>query len=123
MLGQTIARQVLSDSVEVPALGALGMTRRQQRVMLVGRWVGAGVVAAVLAVLGAAALSAQFPVGPARRAEPDPGLQFDGPVMLAGGAAIVLLTVSAALIGSGWALRRARAPVRGRVPECKAEDR
>lgn len=113
VLGQSIARQVLSDDAELPTLRSLGMTARQLRVVLLARWVGAGAFAAGLAVAAAAALSARFPIGPARRAEPDPGPVLDWPVLFAGGAAIALLTVSAALIGGDLALRRARAVARG----------
>lgn len=113
VLGQSIARQVLTDGAALPILRALGMTARELRVVLVARWVGAAAAAAGLAVGGAIAMSGQFPIGPARRAEPDPGLQLDWPGLVAGAPAIALLTVGAALIGGDWVLRRARAVTRG----------
>jgi hypothetical protein len=112
VLGQSVVRQVLADATELPVLRALGMTAPQLRAILLVRWVAAGVVAAGLAIGGSVALSGRFPIGPARQSEPDPGLLLDRWVVAAGGAAIVVLTVSSALIGGHWALRRARAVAR-----------
>lgn len=108
VLGQSVVRQVLADGADLPTLRALGMTAPQMRVVLVVRWAAAGLVAAALAVGCSIALSGTFPIGPAHESEPRPGLRLDWPVLAAGALAIVLIAVGSALIGGGWALRRAR---------------
>jgi hypothetical protein len=94
--------------------------------MTPGQQVGVGfasgaavaVVAALVAVVTAIALSTKFPLGFARRAEVDLGWRVDGPVITAGAFAIAVLigTWSAIaarlLVASGTSLTGRRAPRR-----------
>jgi NADH:ubiquinone oxidoreductase subunit 6 (subunit J) len=96
-------------------LVALGLTPRQvaSAQLLLGS-LAAGVVA-VLAVAGAVAGSAVFPVGLARDAEIHPGVEVDLPVLAAGGL-LVFLVLGARLALGAWSSRRpARTAPRGRA--------
>jgi hypothetical protein len=60
----------------------------------------------VLGVAAAAAASPLFPVGLARRAEPDPGLRLDGLVLGAGGAIALAVGLLVVCGLAGWRVRR-----------------
>jgi putative ABC transport system permease protein len=111
-IGQIIARQVFLDSSEYPILRALGMTRAELttaafvRVLLVAA--GGGLLAVVVAIL----TSPLFPIGPARLAEPNPGLAVDPAALAIGfGATVVLLLTVAAI--PAWRAASAPAGVGG----------
>ena len=98
ILGQSLARLAYAGSEELPVLRALGSSRGQ--LFAVALAPGALVAAAgmTLAVPAAYLLSVFTPVGLARRAEITPGLAFDVPVLLGGGAlAAALLTARVAV--------------------------
>jgi ABC-type antimicrobial peptide transport system permease subunit len=107
LVGQTLARQVLLEAAEDPTLRALGMTRGQLvAVALIRAAVVAGGGAAI-AVATAVALSPLTPIGVGARAELDPGIAVDQPVLAVGGVAIILLVA----VGAAWpAWSAARAP-------------
>ena len=96
-IGIVLTRDVSSAEVDQATLRGLGLTRSQRvmanapRVLLIA---GGG---ALLAVLGAFALSPLFPVGVARRADPDPGLHLDWAVL--GPAFLILALVVVAIAG------------------------
>jgi FtsX-like permease family len=122
LVGQTLGRQVLLESVEYPTLRALGMTRGQLVGVALIRTAMVGAGGAVLAVAVAVALSPLTPVGVARRAELRPGVLADWPVLAVGGPAIVgLVALGAALAawraaglrGDGFGMTD---PDRGRRP-------
>jgi len=91
VVGQAASRQLLAASRDNGALAALGMTRGQ--LMAVGLIEVAAAVAAgaALACGVAVAASPLMPIGPARTAEPHPGLSVDVPVLAVGFAATVIL--------------------------------
>ncbi len=91
VIAQTLARQTTLDAIDHGALRAVGATRRQLFLLAMGRTLPAAVVAAVIAVLGAFALSPLTPIGVARVAEPNPGLAFDAPTLLLGAFALLVL--------------------------------
>jgi hypothetical protein len=98
LVGQALSRQVLLESAEYPTLRALGMSRGQLVGIAIVRTVVVGTAAAALAVALAVALSPLTPIGVARRAELNPGMLADWPVLTAGCLAIVVLVaVGAAL--------------------------
>lgn len=105
VVGQTIARQSYLDSVDHAALRALGFERRQLVVVAMLRAVVAAIAAAALAVLGAVALSPLFPIGPARTAEPDPGLSVDAIVLVLGALAVVGAVVLLSAATAWWSTR------------------
>jgi hypothetical protein len=100
IVGQALTRQVVAEMAETPVIAALGMTRRQ---VVAAATVRAAVIAAggaVLAVVGAVALSPLAPIGVARRAVPSPGVSADGSVLVVGALAIVALVSGCAAVTS-----------------------
>ena len=98
ILGQSLARLAYAGSEDLPVLRALGSSRGQ--LFAIALAPGALVAAAgmTLAMPAAYLLSVFTPVGLARRAEITPGLAFDVPVLLGGGAlAAALLTARVAV--------------------------
>ena len=107
VVGQAASRQLLAASRDNGALAALGMTR--------GQLLAAGLIEVAVAVAAGAALacgvavaaSPLMPIGPARTAEPDPGLSVDVPVLDVGFAATVILLL-ARVAWPAWRLASAR---------------
>ncbi len=105
--GQAAEWLLLAASPDNRTLTALGMTR--------GQLLAAGLVeVGVAAVAGAAvacgvaiAASPLMPIGPARLAEPDPGLSIDVTILAAGAAATVALLIALAA-WPAWRLASAR---------------
>ncbi len=105
ILGQALSRQVVLDAADRRTLTALGMTRAQL--------VGAGLVrtgligigAGVLAVMVAVALSPLAPIGLARRAELDPGVEVDGAVLAPGAVLLVVSLTAWGLVAAVGATR------------------
>jgi hypothetical protein len=96
IVGQAAARVLVAASSDNPALSALGMTRGQLTtagLIEVGAAVAIGAVAATGVAIAASPL---MPIGPARLAEPDPGVSVDAAVLAVGAAAIVVLLVARA---------------------------
>lgn len=90
-LTQAVARQVAAaDRVEA-TLGEIGLTRSQRAVAVTLPLVGAAIVGAVVASVGAAAMSPLFPLGVARQAEPEPGIRWDPLVVSVGVPALVIV--------------------------------
>lgn len=89
--GQTLARQLLLESTEHPALRAIGMSPRQLWGLGMARALTIGGGAAALAVVVGVLLSPATPVGVARTAEPSPGFAADWRALGIGVAAIVAL--------------------------------
>ena len=103
--------QLMRDEHE--RLRELGCTRRQLVMMGMVPTVLAAVGGGVLAVVAAIALSPLFPLGVARRADPDVGLHADWAVLAVGGVALVGLVVSVGFVEAyrstsrrPWAIRR-----------------
>jgi putative ABC transport system permease protein len=110
LVGQTLGRQILLEAAEGPILRALGMTRGQLVGVAVVRAAPIAVAGAAVAVTGAVALSPATPLGVARRAEPDPGLAVDLPILAVGAVAVVAGVLACAAV-AGW--RAAHAPIGG----------
>jgi len=94
IVGQAGTRMLLAAAPERPVLRALGMTRGQLAaagLLEVAAAAGAG---AVVAVSAAVAASPLMPIGPARLAEPDPGVNADAVVLGLGAAGIVVLLMA-----------------------------
>lgn len=114
-IAQALGRGLHPAAADLGTLHALGLTRA-------GRWAGtflpraaALVVGLVGGVLLAIAASPTMPVGLARRAEPDPGIDVDVLALaLGGGAALVSLTGLAAAVTAAAA--RGVRPARPRTP-------
>jgi ABC-type lipoprotein release transport system permease subunit len=109
VLGQLLVRLSFVESNDYGALRALGMSRRQLVAVGLGRAAAIGVAAAGVGVVLAVALSPLLPGGLAGVAEPDPGMDADGLVLVAGALAAVLITVACAAWPAWMAAARAGA--------------
>jgi hypothetical protein len=120
LVGQTLGRQVVVEAAEFPILWALGMTRGQLVGVAVVRAAPVAMAGAVLAVVGAVALSPATPLGVARRAELDPGVAVDLPVLTVGAAAVVAGVLACAVL-AGWRAGPAQAGGLGMAEVAGAE--
>jgi ABC-type antimicrobial peptide transport system permease subunit len=107
VISQLLSRQLTLDSADFPVLRAIGLTRGALVVLSLARLAVVTVSGAVLAVVVAVAASPVMPIGPARVAEPHPGVEVD-PVILGAGLAVIALVPLAALARAAW--RAAGAP-------------
>lgn len=92
--GQLATRLIREAAAGHRALAAAGMTRRQLQGPGLTQAGVAATAGAALAVAISVAASPLMPIGPARLAEPAPGLNLDGLVAGAGAAGIVLLLLA-----------------------------
>lgn len=93
VVGQLLSRQAFVESADAPTLRALGCTRGNGATLRLMKAATIGTIGAATAVLVAVALSASFPVGLARKAEPDPGTHIDGFVLALGFAGVLVTTL------------------------------
>jgi hypothetical protein len=111
IIGQLLSRQLALDSAEFPVLRALGMPTSRLAVLSLARVAAVTTAGAVIAVGIAIAASPLMPIGPARFAEPSPGVEINLAILGAGFALIagvpLLVMVPAAL----RAANRARGPL------------
>src|SRR6266516_4905255 len=120
VVGQVATRLLLAGSSDNATLAALGMTRAQLTAAGLVEVGAAAAAAAVIAVAIAVAASPLMPIGPARLAEPGPGVSADVAVLGLGAAAMAALLVARAAwaawqAGSaGSAAAAARAKTAGR---------
>ncbi len=102
---QALARQMALAAAERDARRALGITRRQEAgagLALVAPALAFGAVGA----LGTAWLaSAVLPVGLAGRAEPYPGRDFDGSVLVTGATVLLAGVVVVSIVLASWTAR------------------
>ena len=94
IVGQVAAQLMLAAAQDNRTLAALGMTRGQ---LLAAALVEVGVAAAAGAAVAcgvAIAASPLMPIGPARLAEPDPGVSVNAAVLTVGFAAITALLLA-----------------------------
>ncbi len=112
-IGVVVSREVSLSVAEDTTRQALGFTRRERALIATIPVAAAGAVGAAFAVLGAIAASSWFPLGIARRADPDVGTHFDALVMLVGGGAVLLVPL---LIAGAQAYRVTGGARRGPGP-------
>ena len=96
IVGQAATRLLATGSLNHPALAALGLTRGQLMAAGLIEVGAAAVIGAMVAAGVAVAASPLMPIGPARLAEPHPGVSADAIVLTAGTAALVVLLVTLA---------------------------
>lgn len=109
LVAQVLLRSSSLIGEDVAALKAMGMTRRDLAVATVLSHALTVVLATVVAVAGAVALSPLFPIGEARHIDPDVGFHADWVVLGIGGlATLVILLVATCLVGLLTASRRSR---------------
>jgi ABC-type antimicrobial peptide transport system permease subunit len=112
VLSQLLSRQLALDAAEYPALRVIGVTRPVLVAVSLARLALVTVAGAVLAVAIAIAASPLMPIGPARLADPSPGISVDPLVLGAGFAAIALLPL-AILAPAAWRAAARHAGVAG----------
>jgi ABC-type lipoprotein release transport system permease subunit len=95
-LGHAMARFVAGRQGDEPVLSALGMSAGGRTAAAAMLLAPAAVGGSILAGVVAVALSPAFPVGLARRADPDPGVHLDG--LVVGLGLLAALAVSAAIV-------------------------
>jgi ABC-type antimicrobial peptide transport system permease subunit len=105
-LGQVLARQLHLTSTDNDVLRSLGMSRTQLFALGMAQVGAAAVVGAFIAVVVAIVASPTMPIGPARLAEPHPGVALDW-VVLGGG---FLLLVALLVASAAWPAWRAATP-------------
>jgi ABC-type lipoprotein release transport system permease subunit len=105
VVGQALARLVASDASDGAELEALGATRAQRAATAAGRALGVTLVGAAVAAAVAVAASPLFPLGPARTADPDPGLRVDTLVVGVGFFAMAGVLGASVVVGA-WRLAR-----------------
>jgi ABC-type antimicrobial peptide transport system permease subunit len=111
VIGQLLSRQLALDSAEFPVLRAIGATRASLVALSLTRLALVTLAGGVLAVAIAIAASPLMPIGPARLAEPHPGVEVNFAILGASFAAIALLPL-VLLAGPAWgAARQAGGPL------------
>lgn len=101
LVGQALARYCAASAMDLQTLQALGLGRREARLAAASGPALAGLTGCLLGCAGALLASPLFPTAQIRPLEPDPGIRPDLLVLVAGGAAMAILT----LAGSWWAAR------------------
>jgi hypothetical protein len=104
IIGQLLSRQLILDSAEFPILRALGMTRSRLAVLSLARVAATTLTGAAVAVGAAIAASPLMPIGPARSAEPSPGIDVNLAVL---GTGFVIIAAVPVLVMMPVALRAA----------------
>ncbi len=99
-IGIVLTREISAMPVDQETLRSLGVTRPQRVLMSAPQTLLIAVGGGLLAVLGAVAASPLFPVGVARRADPDPGFHVDWVVLVLGVLAVATVVVVIALIAA-----------------------
>ena len=110
IIGQLLARQLTTDATDAPVLRALGMSRGSLFALSLARLAMVTAAGALSAVVIAIAASPLMPIGPARLAEPDPGVEVNLAVLGVGAATITLLPLLALLPAAWRSARRAGIP-------------
>ncbi len=105
-VGLTALRELRREAAEFARLSAIGMTRRELRLVNVGRSLTIALPACAVAAVGIVALSPFGPLGLARETEFDIGVRFDATVV-----ALTLLAVIALFAVTGLI-----APIEGEAP-------
>ena len=101
VLSQLLSRQLALDATELPMLRAIGATRGALVALSLARLAVVTAGGALIAVAVAVAASPLMPIGPARGAEPTPGVEVNLAILGAGAAAIALLPL-AFLAPAAW---------------------
>jgi ABC-type lipoprotein release transport system permease subunit len=104
-----LTRDLANATVDPGLLAGLGMTRRQRVAVHLPRALLVAVAGALLALALSVLLSPRFPVGLARRADPDVGFHADWTVLGAGLLVLVLLVLGTAIVAGLRATRVAPA--------------
>lgn len=105
LLAQALARQAVLDSDDHGVLRALGATQSELRAFGLVRSMLLGSVAAGMAVVAAVALSTLTPVGVARQAEINPGLEVNAAYVGGGAVAVFFALFALGAVPAWWTTR------------------
>ena len=106
VIGQLLGRQLMIGASDYPVLSALGAGRRQLFWLAVLRAGAVSAAGAGISVVIAVAASPLMPIGPARLAEPDPGVHVNLAVLGIGLVAVAALPVLV-IVPAAWYAARA----------------
>jgi FtsX-like permease family len=117
-VASAVARHQRGAASDIEVLRALGSTPGQRRTLLVGVVAPALAAGPVAAIGIAVILSPLFPVGAARRVDPDPGLHADLSALLVGALAVAVVVVLGATLSAVRLVGQSRGsePATVRVP-------
>ena len=117
---QALSRQAVLESTEHPVLRALGVTSAERRTLGLIRAALVAVGTAAAAVVIAIAMSPLMPVGVAREAEPDPGVEVNVALLGVGAVAVVLFVLVIGVVAAGRVARTAGSSPSGRPSKAVA---
>ena len=115
VIGQVLARRTFLDASDNSTLHALGMTRGQFFAASLLKVAAISLVGGAVAVVAAALASSLMPIGPARLAEPHPGLAVNVAILGLGFVAIVVVLPLVAVLPA-WRAANVRAERSGVGP-------
>ncbi len=101
-----LSRELSRPATDEAAQRALGLIRVQHIAVAGCQALPIAIGGAVVAVVGAACASGMFPIGVARRAEPDPGLHLDWTVLACGLVAVAAGILLLGLVTAALATRQ-----------------
>lgn len=104
-IGIVLSRDIASANVEQATLRSLGLTRRQRIAANGPRALLIAGIGTLLAGIGAVVLSPLFPIGVARRADPDLGFHVDWVVLLLGLVLVGIVVLGVAYLAAVRATR------------------
>jgi hypothetical protein len=108
VLSLVLGREAALLAVDDPMLATLGLTRRQRALRRAPPVMLVALCGSAIAAVGAVAASPLFPVGVARRADPDVGFHVDA-VVLGVGTLVLLAAVLATTALGTWRVHAAQA--------------
>ena len=111
LLGQVLARQLFLASTDNYVLRELGMSRRQLLAVGMTEMGAIAIAGAFIATAIAVVASQTMPIGPARLAEPHPGVSFDW-LVLGGGFVLIVVLLVASAVRPAWRAAQAGDPHR-----------
>jgi hypothetical protein len=101
VIGQLLSRQLSLEAAEFPILRALGLTPRGLTALSMARLAVITAAGGLAAVAIAIAASPLMPIGPARLAEPDPGVDVNV-LFLGAGCAVIIALPLLLLLPRAW---------------------
>jgi ABC-type lipoprotein release transport system permease subunit len=111
LVGQALTRTVYGLTESVPALRAVGFTGSNVVLGTLLPMTLTGAAGVLVALATAVAFSSRFPVGLARRLDPDLGVHIDWWVLAPGVALLAALVLAASAFAASRAVRAAERPV------------
>jgi ABC-type lipoprotein release transport system permease subunit len=99
-IGIAISREIALSDADQPTLRAVGVRPLERVLAASAIGVPIALAGSLLAVLVASAASPFFPIGVARRAEPQPGIRIDGLALGAGFVVVALVVYAVAVLAA-----------------------